>query len=173
MHSDILIVGGGMVGSALGCALATSNLFSKITLIDSVAMPKAPENEVPDPRCVTLTPIAQKLMRSIGSWDLIDEKRKAGFKEMKVWDYFGTGSMNFENSYGWVLENKAVVHANMTRLAQFSNVEIIAPATVKSFVNKTGEVEVELDDGKILSASLVVGADGKDSKVRKDFNIGA
>ncbi|CAG9328001.1 unnamed protein product [Blepharisma stoltei] len=173
MYSDVLIVGGGMAGSALGCALATSSLFSKITVIDTTPIPKAPENEVPDPRCVTLTPISQKFMRSIGTWNLIEEKRRAGFKEMKVWDYYGTGSMLFEDSYGWVLENKAITHANMTRLSQFPNVEILAPAKVKGFSVRTGEVEVELEDGQKLTTSLVVGADGKESKVRNDFKIGA
>ena len=32
---------------------------------------------------------------------------------------------------------------------------------------------VELEDGRVIETSLIVGADGKDSKVRKEMNIGA
>lgn len=171
MFSDILIVGGGMTGSALACALRLSKLFSKISVIDaSVAKIDDHENKVPDPRVVTLTPASQAFMQSIGTWDLIPEWKRTSFQGMSVWDYYGTGSLHFENASGWVVENKEIVQANLKRLENLG-VEVLAPAKVKKITRKVGEMTVELEDGRTLETGLVVGADGKDSKVRSEANI--
>ena len=171
MFSDVLIVGGGMTGSALGCALGLSKLFSKVTVIE--ASPPSPniQTPIPDQRVVTLTPASQSFMSSIGTWNLIPEDRKTYFQGMSIWDYYGTGSMSFGNSTGWVVENKEIVQANLQRLNDIG-VEVISPAKVKHIERKVGEILVELEDGRKIETSLIVGADGKDSKVRKDFGIG-
>lgn len=171
MFSDIIIVGGGMTGSALACALGTSKLFSKISLIDGPASVPYKQSTVPDPRVVTLTPASQFFMDSIGTWDKIPKPRKCFFSGMTVWDYFGTGSMTFGNASGWVLENKEIINANLQRLSEL-DVEIIS-SKVKKIDRKIGEIVIELEDGRVLETSLVIGADGKNSKVRNDMNIGS
>ena len=172
MRADIVIVGAGMTGSLLGCALGVSKLFSKVLLLDSSAPTQNPSPKIPDSRVVTLTPASQFFMNSIGVWDLIPDSRRASFEGMQVWDYYGTGSMKFDNSKGWVIENREIVNAGYARLKDLG-VEVLAPSKLKSLTRETGQVQLELEDGKIIEASLIVGADGKDSKVRNDLKIGA
>ena len=169
--SDILIVGGGMTGSALACALSLSKLFPKITVLDAVSSIPQSETKIPDPRVVTLTPASQSFMSSIGTWDLIPEHLKTRFQGMSVWDYYGTGSMHFQDSFGWVVENREIVSANLKRLESLG-VEVLAPVKIKTIERKIGEVLVELEDGRVLETGLIVGADGKDSRVRGDLGIG-
>lgn len=171
MISDVLIVGGGMTGSLLACALGCSKLFSKISVIDALPSPAPTNNPIPDPRVVTLTPASQFFMSSIGTWDLIPETRRASFSGMQIWDYYGTGEMRFENSSGWVVENKELVQASLQRL-KILGIEVLSPAKVKTISRHPGEITVELEDGRKLETSLIVGADGKESKVRNELGIG-
>ncbi|OMJ77107.1 hypothetical protein SteCoe_23379 [Stentor coeruleus] len=171
MISDVLIVGGGMTGSLLACALGYSKLFTKISVIDALPSPVSTNNPIPDPRVVTLTPASKFFMSSIGTWDLIPETRIGKFSSMQIWDYYGTGEIKFENSSGWVVENKELVQANLQRLKDLE-IEVLSPVKVKAITRKTRKVFVELEDGRKLETSLIVGADGKESKVRNELGIG-
>jgi ubiquinone biosynthesis UbiH/UbiF/VisC/COQ6 family hydroxylase len=91
---------------------------------------------------------------------------------MKVWDDFGTGVMHFEQSRGWVVENSAIVYANMKRLQDFSQVELLTETAIKRISPGTSCVTIELENGRLITSPLVVGAEGKDSSVRQSFGIG-
>src|SRR5690606_5266543 len=71
---DILIVGGGMAGAALGCALGQAGSGWRIGLVDpaplqigSQAMPTADPNSF-DLRVSALTQASERFLRSLGVW---------------------------------------------------------------------------------------------------------
>ena len=63
MEKEICIVGAGAVGSAIGCALAQSALFSSILLIDSAPKVTPLDSSVPNPKVSLLSPASHRFMK--------------------------------------------------------------------------------------------------------------
>ena len=96
---DIVIVGAGIVGSALACALGESDL--KIAIVEarklSVNWPNEADSvESYDPRVSALTVASQQFLQAIGVWSLMEKHRLSAYQFMHVWDAEGTGSIDFE-----------------------------------------------------------------------------
>lgn len=176
---DVIIVGGGLVGTTLACALATEldHSFS-IALIEArepSPLPKMDEETPFEPRVSALTQASRQLLANIGVWPEITRQRFGLMKNMTVWDADGTGRIEFhgealgQSELGFIVENRITVSCLFERLKDFKNIELIAPATIAdlSEPQTDGLRKLQLDDGRELSASLVVGADGAMSKVRE------
>src|SRR5262245_54083681 len=71
----------------------------------------------------------------------------------------------------FIVENRLLQHALWRALQRASAVEIIAPVECKSLTLTADGVQLELGDGRRLSARLLVGADGADSWVRSQVAI--
>ena len=170
---DIVIIGGGMVGLLLACALGDSPL--KIAVIEQKQMP--PPDEPYDLRVSAITLASQRVFRAVGAWAAMESKRVSPIREMRVWDAGGTGSIHFdcadigEPCLGYIIENNVMQAALLNRLQQFTNVQYLCPATV-SVVDITGDAAtVTLADGRTIHCRLLVGADGADSQVRAAVGI--
>jgi 2-octaprenylphenol hydroxylase len=172
---DIIIVGGGMAGSALGCMCATQGF--NVALIEH----REPANEWPkgeiDLRVSALTRASQNLLQQVGAWSRICELRSNPYQEMRVWDANGNGSIHFdaaelaEPNLGHIVENRVTQLALWERLAEFENVTRICPASAKALDLTAEQPVLTLDDGSQLTAKLVVGADGRDSAIRRMAGI--
>lgn len=93
---DVLIVGGGIVGSTLGCLLGQNPLLrdKRIGMIDPNPRTLVSPPGVPDLRSYTITPSSQQILSDIGVWqNMIQENpsHATPFQEMKIWDDFGFG----------------------------------------------------------------------------------
>jgi 2-octaprenyl-3-methyl-6-methoxy-1,4-benzoquinol hydroxylase len=74
---------------------------------------------------------------------------------------------------GYIVENRVTQLALLDRLQTFDNIEFICPATISKINYRLGEQpELELGDGRVLSAKVLVGADGAQSRVRQAVGIG-
>jgi ubiquinone biosynthesis monooxygenase COQ6 len=182
---DVLIVGSGMVGSALGCALGQSKLTRhlKIGVIET-ARPNLSLNLPPHPslRVSAISTGSQKLFQAIGAWELMENKRVAPYTGMRVWESEGPASMNFDakelgvNELGYMIENDVIQMALQERLTQFPNVEFMYPIQIESIEMPpdhmaTNPVVVKTKQGHTYTAKMIVGADGANSFVRNSANI--
>jgi len=176
---DVVVVGGGMVGTALAIALASQPVDKplRIALIEAQAptsMPKIGKNTAFEPRVSALTQASRQLLNNIGVWPHIARQRYGLMQQMKVWDADGTGHIEFraedigQSELGFIVENHITVAALFERLQEFDNIELIAPARIEGLgIFQQGQRNVSLDDGRELFARLVVGADGAMSRVRE------
>ncbi len=173
---DILVVGGGMTGSAL--ALGLSRQGWKTALVESASAASAradtaPANAVNDfePRVSAISVASQVLLEDLGVWAGVARHRHCPYQAMTVWDGDGTGSIRFDaaelqvRSLGTIVENRHIVQALFLGLAQ-SDVEIFDNIQVTGWCEQGGERGVRLEDGRRLNATLVVAADGGNSRMR-------
>lgn len=176
---DMVIIGGGMVGTALACALKDSPL--KIALIES-HVAELPFNTITqvadvDARVSALNRASENFLSAIGAWSRIPNDRKQAYDKMRVWDGIGTGAIQFdaeelgEQYLGHIIENRYTNAALLQTLHTANSVQIFAPNTVETIETIPAEQGlsyfVHLDNGYTLCAPLIVAADGAQSKVRE------
>lgn len=167
---DIVIVGGGMVGAALACALTDSPL--RIALVESRAPQPYRAEALPDLRVSAITQASQRIFAALNVWPIIAARRISPFREMEVWDAAGAGSIHFDSAdigaatLGWIIENQVIQSALWESLQAQANVTVICPALVQNVSFDAERASLTLDNAQQLSARLVVAADGADSSLR-------
>lgn len=171
---DTVIVGGGLVGLSLAAALGVDG-FSVAVLEARPVDSNWPEDRV-DLRVYAITRESQRLFERVGAWPAM--LPKAGpFRAMHVWDAGGNGDIHFSSAdlgepyLGHILESRVIEQALLGVLADLPTVQHFCPVTVTAFHQQQDGQQVELEDGRTLQAGLLVGADGKNSKVRDHAGI--
>lgn len=174
--TDIVIVGGGMVGSLLAALLAPAGL--DIVLLERTAV-SAPEREDPfEPRISALTRASENLLRHVGAWPAIERQRCCPYTDMVVWDANGTGRVHFrasevgESHLGIMVENRLLQWALTGTALQSPRVSLRCPAQLMALERLPAGWRLTLADGESLDCRLVIGADGAQSAVRRLAGIG-
>ncbi|RIA89828.1 hypothetical protein C1645_824223, partial [Glomus cerebriforme] len=130
---DIVIVGGGISGSALACALASSSIITKsqkrVALIEfndtSNIKEWIPIQGEFSNRVSPLTPHSVEFFKDIGVWQNINEERIKPFSDIQVWDGISDARIKFNNennksgTLAWILENYNIQHAILKTLDQY------------------------------------------------------
>jgi 3-demethoxyubiquinol 3-hydroxylase len=172
---DVVIIGGGMVGAAVACALGNSPL--KIAIIES-SPPQSFNMEQPhDLRVSALSIASKKILQAVGAWEGIESRRYCPFRRMRVWE--GAGDTEFCSDQidypelGYIVENRIIQLALLDRLTEFDNISLLTPAHIDRIAyNPGGLSELFLTDGRVIAAKLLVGADGAQSRIRQTVGIG-
>lgn len=172
---DVVIVGGGMVGAAVACSLGGSLL--KVAVIEnSPPAPYAPD-QPHDMRVSALSIASKNILETVGAWEGVVNRRFCPFRRMRVWETAGdtefcSDDINYPE-LGYIVENRVTQLALLERLQAFDNIELICPVSIKKINYVAGKPgEVELEDGRILSANVLVAADGGQSRVRQTVGLG-
>lgn len=169
---DVLIVGGGMVGAALACALGSSRL--KIGIVDSRA-PAVPSPGEYDLRVSAITLASRALFDNLGAWEAMQRRRLAPVEAMRVWEdnheiRFDAADIG-EPCLTYIIENSVIQAALVERLHTFANVSCLWPVDVRAIDVTDDVAALTLADGRCLEAPLLIGADGADSAVRRAAGI--
>lgn len=171
-RADLLIVGAGMVGSALALALRDSGL--NILVVDGGPLTVKPfVADAPfEARVSALSIASQRVLERLGVWDGIVARRVSPYSDMHVWDGSGTGKVHFSASsvhaevLGHIVENRVVQDALVERL-HGSDIGLLADARLEQMRHSGDDWLLTLSDGRTLRAPLVVAADGANSTVRR------
>ncbi|WP_220811348.1 2-octaprenyl-3-methyl-6-methoxy-1,4-benzoquinol hydroxylase [Pseudomonas paralcaligenes] len=172
MQADLIIVGAGMVGSALALALEHSGL--EILVVDGGPLSVRPFDAEGafEPRVSALSAASQRILERLGVWDGIAARRASPYRDMRVWDGSGTGSVHFSAAsvhaemLGHIVENRVVQDALLDRLHD-SRIGLLGSARLEQLRRSGDGWLLTLADGRELRAPLLVAADGANSAVRR------
>ncbi len=180
-HYDIAIVGGGMVGATLACALADSGL--QILLLEARAPAPFVEDQPHDLRVSAISPASQALLHNIGAWRGVEQRRLCPYRRMRVWESRGQGDTRFDAAdigqpvLGHIVENRILQLALWQQLERCDTIDIHCPGIVRQLdyqpLPGAGcRTVLHCDDGLRASCRLLVAADGGQSWIRQQVGIG-
>ncbi|WPL15445.1 2-octaprenyl-6-methoxyphenol hydroxylase [Thiorhodovibrio winogradskyi] len=175
-HYDLVIVGGGLVGGSLACALRDTGL--RIAIIEKVPASAAIQPSY-DERVIALSHGSRRIFTGMGLWSAIAPEAEP-IRRIHISDrgHAGFAHLSAEeegvDSLGEVVPARAMGAAIEQALAEHPRIDWLRPGRIVA-LNLNAEqarLEVMLPDGhRSLSASLVVAADGGDSSLRERLGI--
>lgn len=179
LEVDIAIVGAGIVGLTLACALRDSGL--NVALIE--AKPYSPA--IAQGQAYALHQVARQIFANMGVWDTL-KPRIQPFEQVRLSD--GTYPQTVEfyaqdlrtEAIGYVAEHHALAQTLRETLVQSSHIQWFCPRWVSDFQIEGDRAQLVLTDPnalpdspstQILHSSLVVAADGGNSPLRQNVGI--
>jgi len=173
-YADVIIVGGGMVGLALACALRNTGL--QIMVIER-GEPQVRKSLGRDCRVSAIVRGNMKILEGLGVWKYL-QSDASPMRAMRVWDNQEAGGIRFDcneieqDALGYLIENSCTQRAMHKAMLESDTVEFCCPAEVADLEWQADQVIVKLADGCVLRTPLIVGADGGRSWVRDQAGIG-
>ncbi|VDK32782.1 unnamed protein product [Taenia asiatica] len=197
-HYDVVVVGGGMVGFGFAAFAGLQPMLRNKRILLIEAGPKKEYVKRPDhnTRVVAITPASRSLLEGVGAWGEIENTRCQAIQKMKVVENCTTASLLLERSnpndaMGYIVENDLIVSSLIKSVEKFAaesgtdvrpgSIEVLYDAPVenlrvpKAFSDASfAELTVNqrgTDAKTTIKTSLLVGADGFNSSVRKASGI--
>ena len=172
---DVLIVGGGMVGLTLACALGNSRL--SVAVVEAFEPSDIKQDDDYELRVSAISRASQQVFQNLNAWQGMQARRISPFEHMHVWDATGDGVIHFDaadlgvDKLGHIIENKVTQAALLEQLKKLDNVDWLCPVTIKQINYAEQNPSVVLEDETVINAQLLIGADGANSKVRDAAGI--
>jgi 2-octaprenyl-6-methoxyphenol hydroxylase len=185
-HYDLIIIGGGLAGASLACALKSAVLDKplKIAVVEAYEL-NTDSQPCYDDRTIALSYGSCCIFDSMGVWPLLAEQAEA-IDSIHISDrgHFGVTRLSSEQegveALGYVLENRNIGQQLYQVMSESADVTLFCPAELKSLqqdvANTDGQVSVDvMIEGSMqtLTAELLIAADGNNSQVMKVLNIGS
>lgn len=173
LETDVLVVGGGLVGLSFACAVAGAGL--SVTVIDRMT-PEATLDSAFDGRVCAIAAGSHRLLDALGIWRETGGEAQP-IQDIRVTDGDSPLFLHYDHTalgdepFGHIIENRVLRRALFARAAQLPTLDFRAPAGVATLMRDRDGVTATLADGAVIRARLVVGADGKRSATRAAAGI--
>lgn len=173
IRADVAILGGGMVGMTAACGLAMHGL--EVAVIDA-ADPRSQTDEGFDGRCSAIALASVRLLDALDIWPVLASNAQP-ILEIRVSDGQSRLFLHFDHEavgddpLGQMVENRHLRQALFARAETLDSLRHIAPARVTEVARDGAMAVMHLADGRKISAPLLVGADGRNSRLRQQAGI--
>lgn len=167
LKADVVVVGGGLVGGTLACALAMHDV--SVLCVDA-EKPATLVETMYDGRCSAIALACQNILQTVGIWDHMRDSVQP-ILDIRVTDSSSPLHLHYDHRdigspMGYMAENKIIRQAVLARLKELKPAMLAAPARVVEADRSIDRVLVKLDDGRVIRTSLLVAADGRNSQIR-------
>jgi 2-octaprenyl-6-methoxyphenol hydroxylase len=175
-RADVLILGGGLVGLTLALALDRHGVTS---IVVDAAEPASQVAPAFDGRATAVSSTSWRLLQAIGVAARL-EGAGCPIRAIRVSDGLDPGSLTFDprtegndidDPLGIMVENRLLRHALQQEAAAAAGVTILAPAHAAEVIRDEVGVRAALADGRLVTAALLVGAEGRQSPTRDAAQI--
>ncbi|MDD7804941.1 MAG: FAD-dependent monooxygenase [Endozoicomonas sp. (ex Botrylloides leachii)] len=179
-HADVLIVGAGMVGSALAIALARNNI--SVALFDKAPPKPFSPLQLPDLRVSALSYASEQILKQLNAWEHMASMRMCPYRKMAVWEQrgnpfnMGASKAVFDaidighDQLGFIVENRVTQLGLHRALREYKNIDLLCPVQITKI--DVASRTITLNDGRRFQGKLIVGSDGAHSQVRRAAKIG-
>lgn len=174
MVTDVVVIGGGLVGGTLGVALAQQG-FS-VVVIDQET-PEALLKPDLDGRTTAVTYGSKLIFDRLGIWENIASAAEP-ILDIRVFERDSPWAIYYDHQdlgnvpLGYIVENRALRLGIFQRAQEMTDqLTWIAPAQVLHTERMENRVQVQLQEGPLLQASLLIGAEGRLSPTREAAGI--
>ena len=173
LDCDIVIVGGGIVGTTLAAALTNSGL--KITIVEAKPLAVAAAKT----QAYAFSILSSRIYEGIGVWQSILPKI-GKFKHIRLSDADFSQVVTFEeqdlntNYLGYVAQHNVVLTTLQEHISHCSNINWLCPAEVINVTQQNNFSTITVQTAQTtqtIKAQLVIGADGARSQIRTLANI--
>ena len=177
-HYDIVIAGGGMIGTSLALALAPLGL--RVALVEAIARQVDTQPSFDD-RSTALSRSTQRMFEAMGLWPEI-VAAATPIRGIHVSDQGRFGFSHIDareqgvDALGYVVINRVLGSVLQRALAALDDIDIVCPARITGIelAPDMATATVEADGAAArLTCSLLVAADGANSQVRDMMGITA
>lgn len=166
---DVIVVGGGLVG--LSTALCAAQAGYQVALIEQQHQPTPlPTGLGVKPRVSAINAASQNLLMGLNIWQLLPQERLQAFQSMLVWDGQGAGEIQFsaeqiqQPALGHIIENDVLTAVLWQQVEANEHIDIHWGTEVVELSSATPR-QLSLNNGLTLTASLVCGCEGRQSRV--------
>jgi 2-octaprenyl-6-methoxyphenol hydroxylase len=175
---DVAIGGGGTVGLALACALADAlGAGARIALVDRGALSAAGGRDI---RASALSAGSKRLLATLGVWPAIAEAAQPvtaiDITDSRLSDAIRPILLSYDNTLAaaepasYIVENERLRQALVAAAAARPAIALMGCSPIDGFAADAGGVSIRLANAT-LRAPLLVGADGRASRLRDDAGI--
>jgi len=154
-------------------ALMLSKLKHKVIILDKSSKKKL--LGVKDSRTSAISQGSSRILKEISLWNKIKNKAQS-INEINVSEGTNTNELNFnseslnEGALGYIVDNTYLKKIFFKEILKSKLIKFIGEVNIKDIKNKIGSATIFSNKGK-FSAQLIVGADGRNSKMRFFANI--
>ncbi len=165
---DVVIVGGGLAGSALAVALGRAG--RSVALIEA-APRKAGDRPSFDDRTLVVNAASLNILTNLGILD--PDLAACDIRHIEITRAGAPGHLTLSAAdygyerFGAVIVARELGAAMLSALEHTEGVEEFCPTSLDRFRATDKQVELQLADGRQLITDLLVGADGTNSLVRE------
>ncbi|MDU6434035.1 MAG: FAD-dependent 2-octaprenylphenol hydroxylase [Pantoea sp.] len=157
------------------CGLQGSGL--RVAVLEKTAEPQFDASAAPSIRVSAINAASERLLQKLDVWSDILARRASAYHGMEVWDRDSFGTISFDDEQqglthlGHIIENPAIHSALWQRASRCSDVTLMAPSQLQQVAFGENEAFITLQDGTMLTARLLIAADGANSWLRNKADI--
>lgn len=176
MKNKVIVVGGGMVGSAMAIKLAQQGNLVSVIENKPIDATEILQSQQVDIRVSAINRFSENLLDELGAMDLLRHNRIAPYQQLEAFE-LGNDRLLFDcadinsSHLGHLIENK-LIQASLWQQFKKHNITVIEQSGAICAITQTADdITLHYND-TCYTAHLVVGADGGQSQCRLKANIG-